>query len=1674
MPGYELRSKGNSESPINADADPLNTTMIEANPSMEAQIWGIVDGLKDLTRAVVESRTDINSLKKQMEEIQVRISSTANVSSERNGISSQYANEASGGEEAPIVNCWENAQQTFHQPPQTQAVYADTMGKLYDLPPFSGNANEWPLFIANFKDTTEFFRYSNRHNLMRLQKCLSGPAKEAVASMLIFPNDVPKVIEELEFRFGRPDILFSTAVRNVVAFLNSADCQHHLISTTLLEEMVSKLPLDQQFEWAKVATGIKPFPTVEIFCDWLGNLARVVSMMSCSSSTQDQNPNKMMVVNKTQNLKPKCEICKEVHSISQCKTFIEEMSVSERLEKVKASKLCFCCLHKGHGSSGCRFKRVCGLNGCQRFHNRLLHEGKTQPTSSTQMLNCRQPQIQQSKLFKVLPVKLHGPSGSLNAYAMFDEGSSISLIKEDTAKSLGLKGKYTDLILQWYGDKVVTEKSFLVNCQIEGTQRQSDKFSLKNLHTVKELNLPTQSFSKSQHPKFSTLPIEDYVDATPVILLGLDNTFLGTPFDVNESDNLVAMQCKLGWFVYGGTGYVCDKPTVLHMKDGTLHNIVQEYISNENFGTCPGISPLLSDNDQIAKEIMDRTTKRIGNRFEIGLLWKKYPPEMPNSFEMALKRLLTIEKKMFQNAEFAVKYKVEIEKYIEKGYARKLSEEEIVETRHPVWYLPHFGVINPNKPQKLRVVFDASAKVGGISLNDLLLKGPEQAKSLLGILLKFRQGKIAVAADIREMFSQIKIRKEDQHSQRFLWRNGESNMPVGHYAMVSMIFGAISSPCCAEYIKNRNATEFAEIYPDAAAIIEKHYVDDFVASFKTETEAIEVCEKVVTVHARAGFELRGFVSNSGALENRMNLGPCGDESKNVNMEKQASADKILGMYWNKTEDVFEFKTKFHNLAEDVFYGVRVPTKRELLKVAMAVFDPFGLIADFLLYSKSLVQQTWKYKIGWDEAIPKELHKKWYSWWKEFEKLKDFKINRCLSPTFFEQEVQLHVFVDASQEAFSAVCYFKIQENVSFVIGKTRCAPIKLLSIPRLELQAAVLGTRLSQVIINNHDIHISKVFFWSDSQTVLQWLNSKERRFKAFVSHRVAEILNSTKCSQWRYVPTQQNPADAGTRTVFPPKLLKNNIWISGRTFLRENESCWPKQEIILSKNAMVDEICASFHLSTAQDKSFIEYERFSSYTKLKRSVAWVLRFAKMTTRSSRTLNGDEIEKAGKTICKLVQSECFKDELKTLYKGSTISKSSPLHSLAPYLDQDGLIRISGRLDEALYLPFDARRPIILPQNHWVSELIMAHYHNKNYHQNKNLTINELRQNYWIPNIKTLYNKAKRKCYKCKLDSIQPKIPQMGQFPEDRITPFVRPFTYTGVDLCGPFDVAIGRRKEKRWVVVFTCLTIRAAHIELAHDLSTDAFILCLRNFINRRGTPLRIRSDNGTNFIGVQKFLKKEDRLINEDDILKETSNRQIEWLFNCPENPSSGGVWERLIQIIKRLLQKTLKESVPRVETLQSVLIEAENIINSRPLTEIPLSSEDDEPLTPNHFLIGCSNSTQTPNTEDEKLCLRKQWKISQNLKDRLWKRWITEYLPQLIRMTKWRNKTDPIKIGDLVLILESSVPRRQWLKGRIIKVFPAKDGQIRFAEIKTISGVKRRPVSKLAVFTTTNGESE
>ncbi|XP_054745753.1 uncharacterized protein LOC129250135 [Anastrepha obliqua] len=406
------------------------------------------------------------------------------------------------------------------------------------------------------------------------------------------------------------------------------------------------------------------------------------------------------------------------------------------------------------------------------------------------------------------------------------------------------------------------------------------------------------------------------------------------------------------------------------------------------------------------------------------------------------------------------------------------------------------------------------------------------------------------------------------------------------------------------------------------------------------------------------------------------------------------------------------------------------------------------------------------------------------------------------------------------------------------------------------------------------------------------------------------------------------------------------------------------------------------------------------------------------------------------------QSEVFHEEICRLRNGEEINRKSFLFKFCPYLDQIGLLRVKGRIDAAEGVAINVKRPIILPRKHDVTRLLVDFYHRKFHHHHNEIVVNEMRQRFCISALRRLVKECAAKCQTCRNRRASPQPPQMGDLPMERVSPFTRPFTFTGVDYFGPMDVVIGRRREKRWGALFTCLTTRAVYIEISPTLSTESFLLIFKQFVSRRGVPKRIISDNGTNFRGASVLLVKEIERISSDDI--ERKYPEIEWIFIPPASPHMGGSWERMIRSTKSILMDILPDFGMREEVLRAVLADIENILNSRPLTYVPLDSAEDEALTPNHFLTGHSSAIRelTDNTNSGS-ALRQNFKISSQLADQFWRRWVKEYLPCLTRRAKWyQPPANPIKLNDVVVIVDENSKRNSWPKGVVIDMNFGKDG--------------------------------
>lgn len=1608
-----------------------------------------------------------------------------------------------------------------------------------DLPKFDGHPSNYQIFRSHYDKSHEEFSLADNLGRLEKCLVEKSPAREAVKDLLNYPKNVPVIIQRLEMMFGQTEhvvteirlkidglaqiseknveglVEFSSIVGNLVSTLESAEDEASLRSPELLRKIVKKLPPNMQFDWTKLIAGRKNV-SIKDFSEWLIPIAEAsLKLMDRSVffawKTPKESHSKRLNVHteetedSSDSEVDKCLFCKKTnHKLTDCK-FFGKQSYEKKWKAVKRMRVCFKCLDSRHRADKCDAK-PCGINSCESNHHKLLHKPKDAENEDNEAHKEKKNQKKEDEkedskhnchmsgqngiLFKILPVMLHGKNGSIETFAFIDEGSSVSVIASSLVSELGIDGPIRPLSLKWTDGSIQTEQhSKSLTLQISGIRNGSRKYRVNNIRTVSSLDLPQQTLNleelKNRNPQFKSIPVTGYVKAKPMMILGLEHYKLGIPLDVIEGKKQEPSVCKsrLGWYVYGqqgaemnGENHMLHMSVENHSPDEDLHQLVKSFFTTENFGVRPPEKDLVSADNERALKIFEETAKRIDGRYECGLLWKFDEFTLPESLKMSQKRYESLERNFSRNQEYANIYQMKMEEYFEKGYARPLTDLEIHNKPEHVWYLPHFGVQHPNKPAKLRIVFDAAAKVGNVSLNSFLLTGPDLYVSLLGVLFRFREGLIAVAGDIREMFNRIVIRPEDQHVQRFLWRpKGEKQ--IKHCVFTSMFFGATCSPTIAQLVKNKNAEEFRPQFERAVKeIIQNHYVDDFLGSFDTEKEALEISENIKFVHSQGGFEIRNFISNSSLVATKLNGNNNLQEEVNLNLENETMVDRVLGMFWNLNEDAFVFKLNESRVPREVLDGFRKMTKREYLKVMMSLFDPMGFLGHLIVQAKVILQNIWKSGVEWDEELKNKEFEDWKNWWKLAKSIENLRIPRAYRTQIISPvNIQLHIFMDASERAFSAVAYWRFENaseiEIALIGSKTKVAPLKLLSIPRLELQAAVLAKRFAETIQKEHSIKPDQRFFWCDSKTVHCWINSRERNFKQFVAFRIGEILDGTETNEWRFVPSKQNVADVATKPNKELEVSNDQRWFQGPSFLKENQDRWPKE-----KHEDVDEEVLEIrrlnHVSV-EDRGFsiIDQSRFSSWKKILRTTARVLKtqelgeerpltIPKFLKKVTENLTVDDMEQAKEFLIKKAQWEVFAKEIESLEKTSQIPDSSSLKTLSPYLEK-GILKVKGRI-EALTCGWNMKRPIILPRKHKITFLIIDDLHRQFNHQMSEAVVNEMRQEFWVPRLRVEVNHVKSSCQVCKNQTAKRTVMEMGPLPEGRLSPFFRPFTHTGLDYFGPLEVCVGRRREKRWVALFTCLTIRAVHMEVVHSLSADSCLLAIRNFMNRRGCPKEIISDNGTSFKGADKELRKAFEEMEQSGLNLECTMKGIVWKTIPPYSPHKGGSWERMVRSVKAVVGKVLYQKALRDETLQSFLIEAEQIINSRPLTYVPLDVESDRALTPNDFLLQSSNGQKERWEFPEKL-LRKQWKVSQELANHFWTRWVREYAPTILKRPKWFKDEHPLVVGDVVVILDEKLARNEWVKGLVIETLPGKDGKIRTVKLRTENGVRTRSVSNL-----------
>ena len=980
---------------------------------------------------------------------------------------------------------------------------------------------------------------------------------------------------------------------------------------------------------------------------------------------------------------------------------------------------------------------------------------------------------------------------------------------------------------------------------------------------------------------------------------------------------------------------------------------------------------------------------------------------------------------------------------------------------------------------KLRIVFDASAKTStGVSLNDTLLIGHTVHSSLVDVLLRFRCHRIALIADVSKMYRAIHLTEDDKDLHRFVWRKTPEE-PLSDYRMTRVTFGVSASSFAANMSIKQNALELAEQYPLATrAVQEEFYVDDGLTGADSVEEAIELQRQLQELFLKGGFQLRKWNSSNPTVIEHLPQEIKGTLSSHT-IPDPDQYTKTLGILWNSVMDHFQLTIAELPPLERV-------TKRFLVSDVAKTFDVLGWFSPSTIMVKVLLQRLWEQKIEWDEEVPLSIKDVWLRWRSELKLLATKHIPRYY---FSKQSTctsfELHGFCDASEAAYAAVVYFRTLDSkgnphISLITSKTKVAPIKRLTIPRLELCGAHLLARLLHHLQRIFNVPIKDVHAWTDSTIVLGWIVGDPRRFKTFVGNRVSELIDYVPPGCWRHVDGVDNPADCASRGLLPSELLKHDLWWNGPKWLLEEPNNWPECKAELVK--CTDEERGVCLVTSHVIRSVVPFDRYSSYAKLKMVVAWVFRFLKNSrihlskeTEGHRVcspyLTVDEIASAENQLLMSSQADHFQSEITALQAGIGIDRSSCLISLNPFLDSSQLLRVGGR-QELSRKPYDRIHPIILHGKHPLVRLIVRAEHILLMHGGPTLIIANLSRRFHIIGGRKIVRSIIRQCIQCKKVSAIPLTQKMGNLPIERITPD-RPFANVGVDYAGPFHVKYGYVRKptivKAYACVFVSLSIKAVHIELVTDLTTEAFIACLRRFIARRGRPTLIMSDNGSNFVGASRELKELKEFFElqrtKQKISQFCSLDNIKWQFIPERAPHFGGLWEGAVKSMKTHLRRVVGEYKLTFEELYTVMTQVEACLNSRPLAPLPHADECLEALTPGHFIIGQPlEALPDPSESYLSISLLKRWHLVQLLVRHFWQRWSTEYLATLSRVNKWRQSSPNVRVGDIVIIKDDAlITPSKWPLAKIIETHPGKDKHVRVVTVKTANGVYKRPITKI-----------
>ncbi|KAG1664783.1 Zinc finger protein 271 [Nymphon striatum] len=860
---------------------------------------------------------------------------------------------------------------------------------------------------------------------------------------------------------------------------------------------------------------------------------------------------------------------------------------------------------------------------------------------------------------------------------------------------------------------------------------------------------------------------------------------------------------------------------------------------------------------------------------------------------------------------------------------------------------------------------------------------------------------------------------------------------------------------CSPFLLSATIRHHLSRFPPSFVInelSENLYVDDFLSGADSKFEAQELFSQANQVMKGAGMILTKWSSNNSSI--------IGEDNKELQNFK-----KVLGMSWDSVSDCF------------TFVGVDLPdievvryTKRVVLSLIARVFDPLGLVLPFTVTAKFLFQDIWRLGLNWDDDLPSECQESFKRWLIELHTLQEVSVPRqYLQGNWSDISValELHAFGDASLKGYGACVYIRYiksdgQYKSTLVRACARVAPLERKTLPRLELLGALVTAQLLCSVIR--DLRLppdTNYTCWSDSMVALGWIRSSPSRWKQWVANRVAKIQSLTNPKRWRHIEGIENPADFVTRGVSGVKLVHSVLWWNGPSILHQSGDIVTADQWSIPKiytNSVVEaerkiEV-TGVSLVCVENSQMFQMERWSTLNKAYRVIAWVLRFTSRPPKSQRapSLSENDYIKARLAFVNILQNQYFSQEINNLKSGIKIPKDSKLVKFSPILDDDGFIRVGGRI-QLSELAYESKHPLILPRCHGVM-LLVKFIHLFRNQAGVDTMITCLKSEFEIIGVRQIAKAVKKACVSCQKIDVRACNEPTAPLPKARVTKSPV-FTVTGIDFAGPIFCS-DLPNKKYYICLFVCAVVRAIHLELVDSLTSEDFILAFRRFAALKRVPSIVYSDNGKNLVGGQRILSSC------------LGPAAPQWRFICPRSPWWGGWWERLVRSVKNGIRKTVGKGCLTKIQLQTCLCEVANSINSRPLTFVGSDVENKPPLTPNHFLAGQGNhglftrhQEDPDNISSENLCIREQEMLQRQ--EEFWKVWSSDYLRNLPAAYNKFKKQGNLKVGSVVLIKEDNSPRLKWVVGIVERLHVGRDGIHRSADLRTAAGIRTRAVQRL-----------